>query len=195
MRHTKNDQILSFLINRRSVLVAKLSNPGPNKKELNDIITAGIRVPDHGRCYPWRIQIISKEGQKKLGMLYSKILTNNNKNEKKEFIEYWYNRPQSAPCLLVVTFSPDLEKKDKIPLIEQKLSCGALCQNILNASHALGYSAQWLTEWPAYNSEVKTYLGYKEDTQILGFIFIGTQTEAPKERKRALISDIVTYFD
>ena len=195
MQGNNNEVILSFLMNRRSVLAAKLTDPGPNTNELNDIITAGIRVPDHGRCYPWRIQVVSKDGQKKLGMLYSKILLDKHKNEKKEYIDYWYSRPQSAPCLLVVTFNPDLEKKEKIPLIEQELSGGAMCQNILNASHALGYSAQWLTEWPAYNSEVKIFLGHKKDTQILGFIFIGTANENPKERKRALLSDIVTYFD
>ena len=27
--------------------------------------------------------------------------------------------------------------------------------NILNASHALGFGAQWLTEWPAFKDEVK----------------------------------------
>ncbi len=194
MEKSKSEIIMSFLKKRRSMLAAKLNDPGPNKQQLDDIITAGIRVPDHGRCSPWNVKIISKEGQKKLGKFLSEIFEKNNQFEKKEQIDYWYNRPQSAPCLLVISFNPKEDNLSKIPLIEQKLSCGAFCQNILNASHALGFSAQWLTEWPAYNTEVKKFLGYREGTKILGFIYIGTSSETPKERKRANLSDIVTYF-
>ncbi|PPR78284.1 MAG: putative NAD(P)H nitroreductase YdjA [Alphaproteobacteria bacterium MarineAlpha2_Bin1] len=195
MEKNKSEIIMSFLLNRRSVLAAKLNEPGPSKKQLDDIITAGIRVPDHGRCSPWRVQVVSKEGQRKLGKLLSEIVEKNDEFEKKEQIDYWYNRPQSAPCLLIITLSPNRDNLSKIPIIEQELSCGAFCQNILNASHALGFSAQWLTEWPAYNSEVKKFLGYNEDTKILGFIYIGTSLEAPKERKRVISSEIINYFD
>lgn len=195
MKKNNSEIIMSFLKNRRSVLAAKLREPGPTKKEIDEIITAGIRVPDHGKCSPWCVQIVSKEGQKKLGMLFSKIVEKDKKFEKREQIEYWLNRPQSAPCLLIITFRPNEENLTKVPLIEQKLSCGAFCQNILNACHALGYSAQWLTEWPAYNNEVKKFLGHKEDTDILGFIYIGTPSELPKERKRAVSSSIISYFN
>jgi nitroreductase len=109
-------------------------------------------------------------------------------------IEYWRQRPQSAPILLAVTCYPNEEKMDKIPLWEQILSGGALCQNILNASHAMGYSAQWLSEWPSYHKAVKNLLGHKEAIEIYGFIFIGTATMPPKERKRIGAEDVVSEW-
>ena len=41
------------------------------------------------------------------------------------------------------------------------LSAGAVCQNMLIAAHALGFVANWITEWCAYNPLVKERLGLK----------------------------------
>ena len=75
---------------------------------------------------------------------------------------------------------------------EQLLSGAAVCQNILIAASALGYRSQWLTEWFSYSHSVKEYLGIATIEDILGFIYIGSETETPKERPRPNVSDIVT---
>ena len=190
----KNDKS-NILSSRRSVLAKLISEPGPSEFELNKILSIGIRVPDHGICAPWRIQIINKKGQKNLGDLYASLFSENNPDASSEQIEYWRLRPQSAPTLLVITFYPNKEKIDKIPLSEQLLSCGALCQNIINASFHLGYVSQWLTEWPAYNDSIKRSLGHKKLNDILGFIFIGSSSEKPKERRRPEIEEIVSKWE
>jgi len=186
--------IIELLRNRRSVVAANLSEPGPTEDELNTIIEVGLRVPDHSRCGPWRIQIIRKEGQVKLGQLYADLFAKEDASPTEEQIQYWRQRPKSAPILLAITCYPNEQKLHKIPLWEQILSGGAMCQNILNASHALGYSAQWLTEWPAYHKDVKQILGHEENIEIFGFIFIGTAIEPPKERKRVGAGEVVSEW-
>ncbi len=52
------------------------------------------------------------------------------------------------------------------------------------ATDELGFGAQWLTGWPAYDPEVARWLGLGEHERILGFIHIGTPTEAVPERER-----------
>ena len=47
----------------------------------------------------------------------------------------------------------------KIPVWEQELSAGAVCQNILTATHALGFVGNWLTEWYSYHPIVKQKIG------------------------------------
>ena len=74
------------------------------------------------------------------------------------------------------------------------LSCGALCQNILNGAHAVGYVAQWITEWPAYHAEVKKALGHAAATEIVGFIHIGSAIEEPQERKRVGAENVVSEW-
>jgi len=78
--------------------------------------------------------------------------------------------------------------------MEQKLSGGALCQNLLNGAHALGYVAQWLTGWPAYHPEVKKALGHSNETEIIGFIFIGTAEQPKMERERASAEKVVSEW-
>ncbi len=186
---------IDLLRKRRSLVAAKIVDPGPTEHELGLIIEAGLRVPDHGRCGPWRVQVISKKGPLAHGKLYGELYKRENSDASGEQIEYWLNRPSSAPCLLAITCHINQAKIEKIPASEQHLSVGALCQNILNASHALGYVAQWLTEWPSYHDEVKKILGHSAETEISGFIFIGTAAEEPSERKRVSADEVVSFWD
>ena len=142
------NSIAEFLRNRRSVLATNLVEPGPDDETLDAIIEIGLRIPDHSRCGPWRIQIIGKEGQAKLGDFYAMLFAKENDDAPESQIEYWRQRPQVAPVLLAITCHPNQQKIHKIPLWEQVLSGGALCQNILNGVHAFGFAAQWLTCLP-----------------------------------------------
>ncbi|MDA0239827.1 MAG: nitroreductase family protein, partial [Proteobacteria bacterium] len=153
-----------------------------------------LRVPDHGRCFPWRIQVIKKEGQQALGEIAANEFAKDHPGATPEEIEFERARLQRAPILLVVTRYLNHEKAAKVPLIEQELSGGALCQNILNGSHAIGYVAQWLTEWPAYSPAIRKALGHTAETEIIGLMYIGSATEPPSERSRAEIADVVTEW-
>lgn len=183
---------IDVLLTRRSVLAGKIVEPGPDDASLRLILKAGLRVPDHGKLAPWRIQILRKPAQAALGDLLAKRFAATNPEARDRQIETERQRPQRAPVLLVVTSKP---KKDAaIPLLEQRLSAGAICINLLNASHALGFAAQWLTEWPAYDDAVKAALGHGPDDQIVGFVYIGSAAEPPTERPRPEVEDIVSEW-
>jgi nitroreductase len=81
-----------------------------------------------------------------------------------------------------------------IPVWEQQLSAGAVCQNMLIAAHALGFVACWITEWCAYNSCVFEKLGLKEGERIAGFIYIGKPAVALEERARPDLDMLITKF-
>ena len=58
------------------------------------------------------------------------------------------------------------------------LSAGAVCSNLLLAAQSLGYAAQWLTEWYAYNPSIIKELGGNPDTDtIAGFITLAIKTK------------------
>ncbi len=184
---------IDLLLTRRSVLAKDLGEPGPNERELQTILQAGLRIPDHGRAEPWRIQVLDRSAQLALGEFSAELFQRENPDATAVQVVYERERPQRSPVLLVVTFRPNEKKLAKIPEVEQLLSTGAVCQNILIAIHALGYNAQWLTDWPAYHTEIRRFLGHDERTQIVGFIHIGTAVAPPKERPRpefdAVVSD------
>ena len=85
---------------------------------------------------------------------------------------------------LVVAVVARILSGHKIPEQEQLLSAGCACFNLLHAAHALGFGAQWLTGWPAYDVEVGRWFGLAADECIVGFVHIGTAREALPDRER-----------
>ena len=184
---------LDLLLTRRSISAKDMGEPGPDDATLNRILAAGIRVPDHGKLGPWRIQVLRKPGQAALGDVLARIYAEQNPEAEERLVELERRRPQRAPILLAITARID-PLHPKIPVMEQQLSGGALCQNILVAAHASGFAAQWLTEWPAYNPAVRQALGHAPDTEIIGFIYIGTPGVAPSERTRPTLEQAVSEW-
>ena len=185
---------IDLIKSRTSVKAAAMTDPGPSDAELQEIIAAGLRVPDHGKIGPWRIQIVKKDAQKRLGKIYWDLFRKDNPSAPDDVVEFNAMRCQRAPVMLVVTSYPDAKRFDKVPHMEQRLSGGALCQNLLHGANALGYAAQWLTGWPAYHPEVKKALGHAPETEIIGFIFIGSSNETPMERERVGADKVVSEW-
>lgn len=184
---------IDLLRSRRSVVANLIGEPGPSREQLDLILTAGIRVPDHGKIGPWRMQVLGKPAQAALGDVLAQEFLAKFPDANEKQVDFERNRPQRAPSLIVV--SSRLNRQHKVPEIEQLLSCGAVCTNLLNASAALGFAAQWLTEWPAYNEVVKAALGVPADQHIVGLIYIGTAAEAPGERVRPDLETVVEYTE
>lgn len=184
---------IELLLTRRSCVVRQMTGPGPTPDEVMTILRAGIRVPDHGKLYPWRLQVLDSEGRAALGEVFAAVHAAKHPDASAEEIETERLRPQRAPSLIVVSnrLQPD---HPKIPVMEQFLSGGAVCQNLLHAAHALGYVAQWITEWPAYDPDVKRALGHGPADDIIGFVYIGSAVEAPTERRRAQLHDVASVW-
>ena len=184
---------IDLLLKRRSVVAANITEPGPDAAALETILRAATRVPDHGKLAPWRIQVLHKEGQRRLGDVLADLFAREIPEANDKQVEFERQRPQRAPLLLVVTAK--VIKPHKIPEMEQMLSGGAVCTNMLIAANALGFCAQWLTEWPAYRPEVARALGHDpECDQIIGFVYIGTPAEPPTERPRPELAEVVSEW-
>jgi len=182
---------IDLLTTRRSVLAAQLVAPGPDDQTLRTMLEAAVRVPDHGRLTPWRLQVIGKAAQAELGELSVAEFAKTEPDAKEERLQIERIRPQRSPVLVVV--SSRTERGHAIPEVEQLLSCGNVCMNLLHAATALGFAAQWVTNWPAYNGAIKAALDIPEDEHLVGFIHIGTPKNPPSERARPELGDVVRY--
>ena len=107
-------------------------------------------------------------------------------------IEIEKRRLMDAPLVIaVVSFT---RPHPKVPAWEQELSAGASAMNIVTAATALGYGANWLTGWFAFDRDVLNGFGLKADERLAGFIHIGTPAKPSEDRPRPALSDIVTRF-
>ncbi len=180
-----------FLINRRSVKTRDMVEPGPGHATIRAIMAAAMRVPDHGKLAPWRFILLdSKAQQEKLGdLIETSLLSEGDVSDDTAAKMAGY--ATQAPLLIVAVYSPSDTKK-AIPKWEQQLSTGAACQNLINAVHAKGFVAQWLTGWAASSADVMRGLGLTGGERIAGFIFIGSMGRVPSERPRPSFEDRVT---
>ncbi|HKB95674.1 MAG TPA: nitroreductase, partial [Rhizomicrobium sp.] len=168
---------MDLLLSRRSGSAKALTGPGPSKEQLAQILRAGARVPDHGKLFPWRFIVFEEDGVKRFADILVDVLTQDGMNPSQ--IEEWRARTLSAPVVVGVVSSA--RELIKIPVWEQELSAGAVCQNMLIASHALGFVANWLTEWYSYHPVVKQKIGLKPGERMAGFIYIGMPKEELQE--------------
>jgi nitroreductase len=181
---------LDLLLSRRSGSAKAMSEPGPSPEQLAAILKAGARAPDHGKLFPWRFIVFEGDGRERFGQMLGDILEAEGERERQ--IDEERKRFLRAPVVVgVISAARELIK---IPLWEQELSAGAVCQNLLIAAHASGFVANWITEWYAYHPKVKERLGLKPGERIAGFIYIGTSTVELEERPRPEMEKIVSYF-
>ena len=181
---------ISLLLSRRSGSAKIMGGPGPSKKQLEQILRAGGRTPDHGKLFPWRFIVFEGKGRERFGAILAEIVES--EGERPKQVEEERGRFLRAPLVIGVISSA--REMHKIPVWEQELSAGAVCQNILIATHALGFVGNWITEWYAYHPQVKERLGLKPGERVAGFIYIGTAKDPLEERPRPEMDKIVTYF-
>lgn len=184
-----NDTI-HLLRTRRSVAPHLLTGPGPGADELDTILTIAARVPDHGRLAPWRFIVIEGEAQRRIGEAVAAAFKADQPDAEDARIAPERERLARAP--LVIAVVSRARPHVKIPEWEQLLSAGAVCMNLVNAANAFGYGTSWLTEWYGFDRRVLDALGLAPDERMAGFIHIGRPAEAPVERPRPDLADIVT---
>lgn len=183
---------LELLKIRRSVKPREMSGPGPSAAELETILTIGARVPDHGKLTPWRFIVFEGDARARAGEVISQVFARKNPQAATAEIEIEKRRLMDAPLVIaVVSFT---KPHPKVPAWEQELSAGASAMNIVTAATALGYGANWLTGWFAFDRDVLDGFGLKPDEKLAGFIHIGTPSKPSEDRPRPALADIVTRF-
>ncbi len=171
---------------RRSCSALTLAAPGPSADEIETLLTLAARVPDHGKLSPWRFIVIEGEAKAAFAGRLEAIAA---------------RRPDAAkatatlaklttPPLCVAVVSRVSE--GKIPAWEQQLSAGAVCMTLLLAADALGFGANWITDWYAYDEDATALLALEPGERIAGYVHIGAPTEAPKERARPDLAAIMS---
>ena len=183
---------IELLRTRRSVKPREMSSPGPSPAELETILTIGARVPDHGKLTPWRFILFEGDARARAGEVIAQVFARKNLAASPAEIEIEKRRLMDAPLVIaVVSFT---RPHAKVPPWEQELSAGASAMNIVTAATALGYGANWLTGWFAFDRDVLAELGLRADEKLAGFIHIGTTPKASEDRPRPALADIVTRF-
>jgi nitroreductase len=189
-----NDQssVLNFLKTRKSGSVKALGAPGPSPSQIGEILDIAVRVPDHGKLNPWRFVLFEGDARARIGAAFAarwKVLHPDHGAESLAFHGGLFLR---APVVVAVvsTAAPHA----KIPEWEQLLSSAAVCYNIVLAATAMGYHAQWQTDWIAYDAEACGAMGLSHAERISGLVYLGTSTVPLEDRPRPDVKPLLTRW-
>lgn len=188
----ENTALRDYLLTRRSVGMAFLKEPGPDAEQLKTLLTIATRVPDHGKLAPWRLILIAGNDRAKAGEKLAEIMRA--KNPAIEEVALDNERRQFLPAPLTVGVLSSPQEHFKIPQFEQLLSAGNVAFNLVHAAYALGFAAQWVTRWYAYDEQAAAMLGAKPGERFVGFVHIGTPTAVIEDRPRPDLEAVVSRW-
>jgi nitroreductase len=174
-RPAASSTALNLLLNRQSS--GALVEPAPSGADLDLILDAGLRAPDHGRLRPWRFVIIRGDAKEKWAARVAEAIRRRDPENAAGMIEKYSAWVQRTP--LIVALGAEIVPNHKIPEIEQLLSAGAAAMNMLNAAHMLGYGGMWVTGANAYDPQVAAALGLEAPSRLIGFLALGTPKPGP----------------
>ena len=171
-------QILAYLARRRSASAMTLTAPGPSAEQLAQLLTIAARVPDHGKLNPWRFVVLEGDAKADFVQRLERIA-----QQRPDAVKASAKLGKlRVPPLSVVVVSRHVP--GEIPEWEQRLSAGAVCTLMIIAAQAMGFGANWITDWYSYDGDVQALLALCPDEQIAGFIHIGAPGDPPLERVR-----------
>lgn len=180
---------LALLQQRRSVPSRQLGEPAPDEVTLQTLLEAAIRVPDHGKLVPFRLIRLQGEAKSRFGELLAARAIERDPTLSEALQEKERLRYSFAPLVIVVVAC--MQADSKVPEIERTLCAGNVAHNLLLGAHALGFGAQWLTGWAAYDQEVKTILHLGQQEHVIGFIHLGTPQIDVPDRDRPRLADLL----
>ena len=189
---SSNTDLLHLLKTRRSVVARDMGHDGPDADQLNGILQAGLRVPDHGKLGPWRFIVFEGASRAQFGGVLEAAYLASGMPDEDDRRQFERERFTRAP--VVVAVISIVNPQSKIPEWEQILSSGAVCQNMLNAAASMGLAGQWLTEWYAYDDMVRQALRLDDNERVAGFMYFGSVGRTPNERVRPALEDKVSHW-
>lgn len=170
---------IEFLLSRQSTSI--LTEPVPNKQELQLIFQVALTVPDHGKLKPYRFVVLSSENQEKFADALSKTILEKNPNASEQEVSKARQKAYAAPLQIVII---SCLQEAKIPNWEQEASAACTGYAITLAAHALGFGAIWKSFGGGIGTVLKTLFNLKDNESVLGWINIGTPKTKPNATRQ-----------
>jgi nitroreductase len=180
--------VLRFLALRRSTSAVTLAEPAPGADQLADLLRLAARVPDHGKLSPWRFVVLEGAGKAAFAGRLEALAGQRGDPQ----LVAKLAKLKIPPLAVVVVSSP--KAGAAIPEWEQILSAGVVCANLLYAALAMGFGANWITDWYSYDADAGAILGLAPGERVAGFVLIGTPREPPLERERPTLDPLVSHW-
>lgn len=182
------DAALTLIHSRQYVSPKRLGDPGPDREQVEKILTAAGAAPDHGQLRPWRLVIIPPERRHLLAEVFAEALVERDFEATEEQKQEAREKAHRGPFLVLVIARLDPALGPTRPQ-ERLISAGCAVQNMLLAAHAMGFGAGLSSGRALYSRQVRLLFGLADEEQPLCFMTVGTVTRHKFSRQRPTMAD------
>jgi nitroreductase len=160
---------------RRRRAVGRVTDQVPTREQIETILEAGTHAPQHHDAEPWRFFVVAGDARLEIGELVAEALRPNlvDLSADKAAMIYEHARVKLLRAPVVIVAASVKPANSKIVDIENVAAVAAAVQNMWLAAQELGLCAIWRTGNPAYNPEIKAYLGLDPEEHIVAFLYLG----------------------
>ena len=169
---------LQALLSRQSVGIKHLQEPGPGDEQLQRMIEAALRAPDHAGLVPFRFAVVRGAARDELARLFMQSAADAGKDDADVQIDG--ERARRAPVTLAVIARID-SGHPLVPAHEQWACIGGALTNLLNAAHALGFGGKMLSGAKVRDPLLQQAFCDAGES-LLGWVALGTPVNSPSRK-------------
>ena len=182
---------LQAILTRHSV--AKVKAEAVPQEIIKRLLYAAVQAPNHYRVRPWRFVVLTGRSRQALGEILAQALKKQNPELPDSGMEVERAKPLRAPVLIAV--GVDKPDDPRVLEIENICAVAAAVENLLLAANAEGLGAMWRTGSAARDPQVKKFLGFTTDQELISFIYIGYPDIGPVALDRPSYEDRTVWMD
>lgn len=179
---------------RRSIYPNMYTGEPVDEKIILQMLENANWAPSHKQTAPWRFNIFTGEGLKKLAVFQSdlyKKLTMSDGSFSEEKFNMLASKPLKASHIISIGMKRD--PKERVPVIEEIEAVACAVQNMYLTATYYGVGCYWGSGGITYMTEALEFFGLETGDQLLGFLYVGTPKKWPRG-KRSPIDEKVTWI-
>ncbi|MCI9177577.1 MAG: nitroreductase [Clostridia bacterium] len=179
-------ELKEVIKNRRSI--RKYKEEGVSKEILEELVECARLAPSAKNRQPWKFLIVKEEIKNQIANMMIEREDNVKFNkEKGSSVKQTAKIMKQAPILILV-----LKQYDENWRTGDLLSIGGAIEHICLRAEDLGVGSLWIRDIVYTQQEIAKLVGYA-DMEVVSAISIGYANEAPKERPRKKLTEILEW--
>jgi len=184
--------ISNIIKTRRTIKPAAMNGQKIPNSQIAALLELADWAPTHAHTEPWRFVIYEnpQEFCRQHAEIYKQAAT-----EAGNFNPATYNNLTHMGDLTSHIVIPVMHRGElsKIPVVEEVIAASCAVQNLLLGARALNIAAYWGTGGATLKPGMKTFLGFGDDDQVLGLLYLGYSADQPDGKRKIPLEEKVRW--
>lgn len=186
--------VFATIKRRRSI--DKMLPQMPSRTQIESLLEAGVYAPNHHNVQPWRFFVIAGQARHELGQIMEHALAarlaETSSEQAQALLKKERSKPLRAPVIIAVVSQH--AQNPKVLDIENIEATAASVQNMLLTAEEMGLACIWRTKHPAYDPQVKRWLGIAQEDHIVALLDVGFPAVPRREHPPRSFADKTTWL-